>query len=126
MIDAGRFPRVAGMNVAPAHGGRALPDMPDHLRRNVAIHPGRYADVATQMRGLDHDGVVVDPTTLRDLRDTVGADRVILGSDDPFPIGDHDPLGVVKRTRLTEIELQGILGKTAARLFRIEGGGCCG
>jgi aminocarboxymuconate-semialdehyde decarboxylase len=48
------------------------------------------------------------------------ADRVILGSDYPFPIGDPEPARVVNEMPLTEAERRAILGETAARLFHID------
>jgi aminocarboxymuconate-semialdehyde decarboxylase len=48
-----------------------------------------------------------------------GTDRVMLGSDYPFAIGDPDPCRVVDDTPLTAAERAAILGQTAARVFHI-------
>jgi aminocarboxymuconate-semialdehyde decarboxylase len=68
--------------------------------------------------------VLFEPLALRFLVDVVGGDKVMLGSDYPFGIGDPDPCGVVGRTALTEAERDAILGGNAARVFHIECG--CG
>ena len=61
--------------------------------------------------------MLFEPLALRFLCDVVGADKVMLGSDYPFGIGDLDPCGVVDRTALTAAEREAILGGNAARVF---------
>jgi aminocarboxymuconate-semialdehyde decarboxylase len=51
---------------------------------------------------------------------TVGADRVLLGSDHPFWVGDPEPLAVVREAGLSPAEQALVLGANAARLFRLE------
>ena len=46
-----------------------------------------------------------------------GHDRVMLGSDYPFPIGDAEPLRVIEAAGMNESQKEMILGQTAARLF---------
>ena len=53
----------------------------------------------------------------RVLEEALGAEKVVLGSDHPFPIGDDTPVKVVDDTPLTAAERRMILGDTAARLF---------
>jgi aminocarboxymuconate-semialdehyde decarboxylase len=56
-----------------------------------------------------------------DLIRLVGADRVLLGSDYCNHMGLVDPVGTIERLdALTEGERDLILGKTAARLLRLE------
>jgi len=57
--------------------------------------------------------------TLRFLCDCAGTDKVVLGSDHPFPIGDDRPVKVVEDTPLTTAERGAILGDTAQALFGI-------
>jgi len=64
--------------------------------------------------------VLFEPRALRFLCDVVGADRVMLGSDYPFGIGDPDPCAVVEATPLSSAERHAILGATAARIFQVE------
>jgi aminocarboxymuconate-semialdehyde decarboxylase len=47
----------------------------------------------------------------------VGEDRVLLGSDYPFPLGDPDPVGTVRSAGLSEAVTTAVLGGNAARLF---------
>jgi len=67
--------------------------------------------------------VLFEPHALRFLCDVAGADRVVLGSHYPFPIGDPEPVRVLDDTPLTQTAWRAILGETAARIFHIDCGG---
>ena len=41
------------------------------------------------------DSILHDPRVLRFVVEMVGADRVMMGSDMPFPIGDEEPARIV-------------------------------
>src|SRR6266851_1068971 len=73
---------------------------------------------------LYFDTVMFEPRALRFLCDVAGADKIMLGSDFPFGIGDPDPCGIVDATPLTAAERRAILGDNAARIFHVECG--CG
>ena len=123
MLYGGHFTRYSGMTVVLSHGGGALPYMLGRLARNNTIHPDSYADAQEGFDRLYFDSVLFDPDALRFLCAKVGAGRVMLGSDYPFPIGDPEPCRVVHDAKLSEIDTTAILGGTAARLFRITDGG---
>ena len=88
------------------------------LKRNHAIHTD-YADPAEGFRRLYFDTVMFEPRALRFLCDVAGVDKVMLGTDSPFPIGDLEPLKVIEATGFTPQEKRCICCDTAARLFRI-------
>jgi aminocarboxymuconate-semialdehyde decarboxylase len=50
----------------------------------------------------------------------VGADRVMMGSDMPFPIGDDDPAQIVAAAKLQPAQAASITGGLAAKLFRLQ------
>ena len=64
-----------------------------------------------------YDTIVQDTRALRYLADIVGAERIMMGSDMPFPIGDLAPLTIVQETHFTEAERASIKGRLAQRLF---------
>jgi len=123
LLFSGHLTRFPGMTLVLSHGGGALPYALGRLKRNHAIHPD-YADPQDGFRRLCFDTVLFEPRALRFLCDVVGADKVMLGSDFPFGIGDLEPCGIVERTPLTAEERDAILGGNAARVFHIECG--CG
>lgn len=128
LLYAGHFTKYSGMSVVLPHGGGALPWMLGRLKRNVEIHPDQYADPAEGFSRLYFDTVVFDPDALNFLIAKAGIGKVMLGSDYPFPIGDHTPRDVVGKAGLSEIDTSAILGDNAAKLFRLDGGcgGCNG
>ena len=124
LLFSGHLTRFPGVTLILAHAGGALPYALGRLRRNHAIHKGEFADPADGFGRLYFDSVVFEPQALRFLCDVAGADRVMLGSDYPFAIGDPDPCRVIDDTPLTAAERSAILGQTAARIFHIACG--CG
>jgi aminocarboxymuconate-semialdehyde decarboxylase len=49
----------------------------------------------------------------------IGADRVMLGSDMPFPIGEEEPVKFVASAGLKADQVASINGGLAAKLFRV-------
>jgi aminocarboxymuconate-semialdehyde decarboxylase len=123
LLFSGHLMRFPGMTLVLSHGGGALPYALGRLKRNRAIHP-EYADPAEGFQRLYFDTVLFEPLALRFLCDVAGADKVMLGSDYPFGIGDPEPVAVIDRTTLTMAERAAILGGNAARVFHIACG--CG
>lgn len=122
MIFAGHFTKYSGMKMILSHGGGALPYILGRMERNYLMHKDDgYADPAEQMQKLWYDTVLFDPRTLRFLAECFGADRIVLGSDYPFPIGDLTPCNVVRQANFSDIDTSAILGDNAVRLFRLEG-----
>jgi aminocarboxymuconate-semialdehyde decarboxylase len=119
MLFSGHFLKYSGMTMVLSHGGGAIPYMTGRLERNCAIHPGEYASAAEGFRRLYFDSVLFDPAILAFLVGKVGAGRVILGSDYPFPIGDLTPCKIVHDAPLTDADRRLILGETATRLFHL-------
>jgi aminocarboxymuconate-semialdehyde decarboxylase len=109
-----RYPRA---RIVAAHGGGALPYVLGRLARNHAINAGSTADPVESFARLYFDSVVFDPAVLAFLVARAGQDRVLLGSDYPFPIGDLAPRDVVERAALRDGARAGILGGNAARLL---------
>ena len=76
---------------------------------------------------LYFDSVVFAPQALRALVDVARPGGVMLGSDDPFPIGDPWPRAVVEapELRLSERDVRGLLYENACAAF--DGlRACCG
>lgn len=119
LLFSGHLTRFPGVSLILSHGGGALPYALGRLKRNHAIHTD-YADPAEGFRRLYFDTVLFEPRALRFLCDTVGPDKIMLGSDYPFGIGDLDPCKIVDKTPLTAGEREAILGGNAMRVFHID------
>jgi aminocarboxymuconate-semialdehyde decarboxylase len=102
LILGGVLDRVApSLRLCFAHGGGSFPfwlgraDNAWHRRGNLvrgrsAQPPSRYVD------RFSVDTVVFEPAALRLLVETMGEDRVMVGSDYPYPLGER-PVGQVVR-----------------------------
>lgn len=119
LLYSGHLQKYDGVRLVISHGGGALPYVLGRLQRNNAIHPNQYAEAAETFRRLYFDTVLFDPRALRFLCDLAGSDKVVLGSDHPFPIGDDNPTKIVIETPLSDAERRQILGETAKRIFHL-------
>jgi aminocarboxymuconate-semialdehyde decarboxylase len=117
VISSGIVTRHRGARIVIPIGGAALPFVLGRLRRNQSITPG-VADPAAALREVYVDTILHDARVLRFVSEVVGADRLMMGSDMPFPIGDKEPTKIVAEAGFTRAEAAEINGGLAARLFR--------
>ncbi len=99
-------------------GGAALPFVVGRLKKTHSITPGT-SDPAEALSLVYTDTIVHDPRVLRFVVEMMGADRIMLGSDMPFPIGDHEPRQILTAAGLKPDQVKSIEGGLAAKLFRI-------
>ncbi|MDB5565418.1 MAG: amidohydrolase [Tardiphaga sp.] len=122
-IMGGVLDRHPDLDVVIAHGGGFLPfyaGRMDHawkvrpeVRRLTAEAPSTY------LKRLWFDTCVFSTDLIETLVGVAGADRVMMGSDYPFDMGDEDPVGQVNKTNLSDADKQKLLYGNAGRLFRI-------
>jgi aminocarboxymuconate-semialdehyde decarboxylase len=117
IIYSGHVLRYRNAKIVIGIGGAALPYVIGRLRRNYEIDRDKLADPDQSLAGLYYDTVVHDPNVLRFLIDRVGADRIMMGSDVPFPIGDLAPQKVVAAAGCSAAEAASINGGLAQKLF---------
>jgi aminocarboxymuconate-semialdehyde decarboxylase len=117
LIYAGHVTRYANAKIVAGIGGAALPYVIGRLRRNYTLDKEKLGDPDAALAAMYYDTIVQDPRTLRYLADIVGADRIMMGSDMPFPIGDPAPLKIVGQSGFTDSESAAINGRLAQRLF---------
>ncbi|MHC4794134.1 MAG: amidohydrolase family protein [Planctomycetota bacterium] len=92
----GVLDRLPDLRIGLAHGGGAFPFTIGRIGHGHAVRPDLCAvDSATAPADLldrfVYVSLVHDADALRFLVDRVGAERVALGSDYPFPLGEHVP-----------------------------------
>jgi aminocarboxymuconate-semialdehyde decarboxylase len=119
LLFSGHFLKYPGLNFILSHGGGAIPYILGRLARNHDIHANEFADPMEGFKTLYFDSVLFDPETLKFLCQLAGTDKIVLGSDYPFPIGDPNPAKVVTDACLGESATRMILGETAAKLFHM-------
>jgi len=84
------------------------------------LQPLPEAPLATARR-FYYDTLVYEPALLRALRDMFGADRLIIGTDDPFAIRQKNPGAFVRGCELAESEIAAVLGGNARNFLGIAG-----
>jgi aminocarboxymuconate-semialdehyde decarboxylase len=124
MLYSGVFDRFPELKVCALHGGGFLPY---HLGRfdqefvtGQGVRPAQAKKPpSAYLKNLYFDTLVYDVDTLEYLKDKVGAERLILGTDYPYKLGDW--LGVEKicALRCSEGEKEAILRGNARRLLRL-------
>lgn len=116
LIYAGHVSRYSNAKIVAGIGGAALPYVIGRLRRNYSLD-NKLGDPDAALAAMYYDTIVQDPRTLRYLADIVGAERIMMGSDMPFPIGDLAPLKIVEETKFSDAERRAINGGLASKLF---------
>lgn len=102
LMTSGVLEKNPALRIVLSHGGGALPViLPrlDHawhlgppLAQTMSVPPSELA------RRFYYDSIVYGEAALRLLVETVGAERIVAGSDYPFRIMEDDPAGFVART----------------------------
>src|SRR5450432_3548290 len=125
LIYAGHVTRYANAKIVAGIGGAALPYVVGRLRRNYSLDKEKLGDPDAALAGMYYDTIVQDPRTLRYLADIVGAERVMMGSDMPFPIGDLAPTKIVAETKLSDSERAASKGGRGSFMNRFLAGLAC-
>jgi aminocarboxymuconate-semialdehyde decarboxylase len=124
LVMTGTLERHPGLKVLLAHGGGAILALRGRLRHAHSFQPQARSRLheppEASLRRLYYDTVVHDPAVLRELVATVGADRVVLGSDHPFDMGDLRPADSVRAAGLDTADEAAVLGANAARLLGLD------
>ena len=124
LIFGGVLERHAGLTVCLTHGGGFLPYGAGRMDRGFEAKSALAAKHVTAppssfLRRFLYDTIVHSPEALRFLVERVGSDRVVLGSDYPFPMGDPHPVASVRGAGLADEAVDAILAGNAATLPRI-------
>ncbi|GII97448.1 amidohydrolase family protein [Sinosporangium siamense] len=126
MILSGAFERISqSLKLCFCHGGGSFAYLlgradnawhnRDLVRADSPRPPSEYVS------RFYVDSAVFDPRALRLLIDVMGADRVMLGTDYPFPLGELEPGSAVRACPgLSDADTERILGGNARDFF---GGG---
>ncbi|MFE6686432.1 amidohydrolase family protein [Streptomyces sp. NPDC057743] len=87
----------------------------DIVRKDSPHPPSAYTD------RFFVDSAVFDPKALRLLLDVMGTERVMLGTDFPFPLGEQEPGTTIRGCPgLTDADRAALLGGNARRFFAAE------
>ena len=126
LILSGAMERIPeSLKICFAHGGGSFAFLlgradnawkhRDIVRKDCPRPPSEYA------RRFHVDGIVFEQGALRLLVDVMGPDRVMLGSDYPFPLGEQTIGALVRGAGfLSAAQQQGILSDNAVSFFNLQ------
>jgi aminocarboxymuconate-semialdehyde decarboxylase len=123
MIFGGVFERFPNLRVAFSHGGGAFPGTIGRIEHGFHVRPDLVAiDNKTNPRKyLANDGrparfyvdsLVHDADALKMLITLFGAQRIALGSDYPFPLGETKPGQLIELMKLPAEQKARLLSET--------------
>jgi aminocarboxymuconate-semialdehyde decarboxylase len=125
MILSGAFDRLPGtLRICFAHGGGSFAFLLGRLvnawhhhpvARGKCEHPPSY-----YLNRFYADSAVFDQRSLQFLVETMGADRVMLGSDYPFPLGEERVGSLIRQSNLSQEAKANLLGRNAARFLGLK------
>jgi aminocarboxymuconate-semialdehyde decarboxylase len=124
LIFGGVLDRLPRLQVCLPHAGGAFPYLWGRLARGQRVRPeakkAARRPLSAYLRRFTYDTISHDPGALTYLIATMGADRVMVGSDFCFDMGYERPRDIVlKSRRLTRQDRERILRGNAARLLRL-------
>ena len=118
MIFSGLFERLPKLRVAFAHGGGSFPATLGRIEHGFLMRPDLCA-VDNNVNPRDYLGrfwigaLVHDPAVLNLVVDQMGADRVAMGTDYPFPLGELVPGELIRSMPYDDATKQTLLGGAA-------------
>jgi aminocarboxymuconate-semialdehyde decarboxylase len=123
LILGGVLDRHPGLRIKIVHGGGFYPFLIGRLdhawKRRPEVRKLTAEPPSAYLTRMWYDTVVFDPAILRMLVSLVGAERVMLGSDYPFDMGDMDPLGMLESCGFSAEDTAQIASRTARDFFRL-------
>jgi aminocarboxymuconate-semialdehyde decarboxylase len=119
LILEGVLEELPELRIVIAHGGGFLPHYFGRLDRNFRNRPATARNISRPpsdyLRAFFLDTCVYDPAVLAVLLDRVGPDRLVLGTD--YPVGDVDPLAILRAAGLSGADLAAVSGGNATALL---------
>jgi aminocarboxymuconate-semialdehyde decarboxylase len=123
LIFSGVFDRFPDLRMCVVHGGGFVPFQIGRMDRAFDIKPGLAASHLSRLpsdvlKTIYVDTVVHQPAVVSFLVNQIGADRILLGTDYPFEMGEDDPVRLIRSAPGLSVEqVDQILGGNALRLF---------
>lgn len=125
MIFGGVFERLPKLRVAFAHGGGSFPSTIGRIQHGFDCRPDLVA-IDNNVSPINYigkfylDSLVHDERMLRYLVDLFGADKIALGSDYPFPLGEDRPGSLIIGMNFSDHIKSQLLSATALEWLKME------
>jgi aminocarboxymuconate-semialdehyde decarboxylase len=118
MIFGGVFEKFPTLRVAFAHGGGSFPFTIGRIKHGFDVRPDLVA-VDNTISPEDYignfwvDSLVHDKKAFQYLLEVMGEDKICLGSDYPFPLGEHKPGRLIEKMKLGKKVEKKLLSRNA-------------
>ena len=125
LILSGAFDRLPRtLRICFAHGGGSFAFLLGRLENAWHHHPVARGDCqhppSHYLNRFYADSAVFDQRALQFLVTTMGADRVMLGSDYPFPLGEERAGALIRQSNLPQDGKTKLLGRNAAQFLGLK------
>ena len=118
MIFGGVFERLPKLKVAFAHGGGSFPATIGRIEHGFNVRPDLCA-IDNKVNPRDYlgnfylDSLVHEPKMLDFIVDMMGEDKICLGTDYPFPLGELEPGKLINEMSYTNTKKSKLLAENA-------------
>lgn len=125
LIFGGVFEKLPHLRVAIAHGGGSFPATLGRIQHGFEVRPDLCA-IENNIPPVKYKGkfwldtLVHDPVMLRFLVDNFGSDRVALGTDYPFPLGELQPGKLIRESGFEPTITADLLHRSALKWLNME------
>lgn len=124
LIFCGAFERHPNLRICFAHGGGAFPGTMGRIEHGWQVRPDLCAGQCPKSprdyaRQFYVDSLVHDPTALRTLIELFGTNRIALGTDYPFPLGEAEPGRLIESLGLAAADSERMLAGTAREFLNM-------
>ncbi|HLJ97068.1 MAG TPA: amidohydrolase family protein [Gemmataceae bacterium] len=125
LLFGGIFERLPRLRFCFAHGGGAFPGTIGRIEHGFSVRPDLCAQDNRQnprsyLGKFYVDALVHDPDALLHLVRLAGAEKVVMGSDYPFPLGEAEPGKLIESTDLAEPVKQRLLCDNALEFLGLD------
>ena len=125
MIFGGVFEKFPKLRVAFAHGGGSFPSTIGRIEHGFNCRPDLVAvdnnhNPKNYLGKFWLDSLVHDEKMLDYVVSLIGAHRVALGSDYPFPLGENNPGELIRSMNFSNEEIQKLLSASALEWLNLK------
>lgn len=118
LLLGGVLERRAGLRLVAAHGGGTLPFLVGRLE-GTQSPDARGNSLRASAANLLLDAALYDPGSVRLAVDLVGSDRLMFGTDHPFPNADVLKIRAAITSELSDAEARATMGVAASEWYRL-------
>jgi aminocarboxymuconate-semialdehyde decarboxylase len=122
LIFSGVLDRFPTLSLILSHGGGYFPYQVgrfDRVYHNLDTPTVPAQPPSAYVRRFYYDTILYHPAALCYLRDLAGSDRLLLGTDYPFPVVEQEPVQLLEKAKFSPHDMAQVSGETTRSLFKL-------